>query len=94
MKFNHNILAFIAPIVVAFSLAILVHFVPEIGIAPQETTGKVLLRVAIFFMAWPIALRFLGGWDYSVTKDAKSIPYGMTIIGAAIIIATAMVISK
>lgn len=79
---------------VTMILAVLVYSIPEIGIAPQETTGRTLLRVGIFFAAWPISLRFLGGWDYSVTADAKQQPYGMVYIACALIIGTAMVIMK
>lgn len=94
MKFNHNTLAFIFPILVIIGLSILVYTIPEIGIAPQETTGRTLLRVAIFFAGWPLALRFLGGWHYSVTNDARKTPYGMVYIACALIIGTAMVIMK
>lgn len=91
---NHNKLAIIFPIIVALGLALLVRAVPEIGIAPQESTGQTLLRVAIFFACWPLAIRFLGGWDYSITDDAKYSKYGMVILSAAVIIGSAMVIMK
>lgn len=94
LNLNHNTLAVIFPFIVALGLALLVYYIPEIGIAPQETTGRTLLRVAIYFAAWPLALRFLGGWDYSVTKDAKQSDGGMVILAAALIVGTALVIMK
>jgi len=94
LNLNHNTLALIFPLIVALGLALLVYLVPEIGVAPQETTGRTLLRVAIYFAAWPLALRFLGGWDYSVTQDAKKIGGGMVAIACALIIGTALVIMR
>lgn len=94
MKLNHNKLAIIFPVIVSIGLALLVYGIPEISIAPQELTGRTLLKVAVFFACWPLGLRFLGGWDYSVTSDAKKTPYGMVAIACAIIIGCALVIAK
>lgn len=92
---NHNILAIIFPIIVALLLTGLVYLFPEIGIAPQETAGKVMLRVAIFFACWPLAIRFFGGWNFSVTENAKKSGInGIDIIAAAIIIGIALVVAK
>jgi hypothetical protein len=94
MKLDHNTLALFFPFVAVLILSMLIYFVPEIGIAPQETAGRTLLRLAIFFAAWPLALRFLGGWMYSVTADAKQTAYGMVMIACALIVGCAMVIMK
>lgn len=93
MKLNHNTLAFILPSIVTVGLFILVYLIPEIGFAPQETTGKILLKVALFTALWPLALRFLGGWGYSVTKNAKDSEYGMTLLATAVIVGLALVIA-
>ena len=94
MKFNHNVLAVTFPILIAIGLAGLVHFIPEIGIAPIETAGRTLLKVGIFYAAWSLSIRTLGGWDYRVTEDAKKTAYGMVAIACALIIGVALVIGK
>lgn len=75
-------------------LGLLVNAIPEISIAPLETYGRDLLKLAMFFASWTLALRFLGGWNYSVTEDAKQQPYGMVYIACAVIIGCAIVIVK
>lgn len=95
MRINHNTLAIIAPVVVAVGLFFLISAVPEIGFAPQETTGKISLKIALFMAAWPLALRFLGGWKYSVTGNAQSEKphYGMIAIACAVIIGLSLVVA-
>jgi hypothetical protein len=93
-KLNHNKLAIIFPVIVALGLALLVYDIPEISIAPLELTGRTLLKVAVFFASWALGLRFLGGWTYSVTAEARKTDYGMIAIACAIIIGTALVIAK
>jgi hypothetical protein len=92
VKKNHNFLAVVSPSIVVVLLAILVYNIPEISMAPLETTGRTLLKLALFMAAWPISLRYLGGTDHSVTENAKAQPHGLTPIGVAIILGTALVI--
>ena len=91
-KMNHNNLAAIFPAIVVVLLAILVYNIPEISIAPLETAGRTFLKLALFMAAWPISLRYLGGTDFSVTESAKTQMHGLTPIGVAIILGTALVI--
>ena len=94
MKLNHNLLGWLIPLMVAVLLTGFIHFVPAIGLAPAETSLKVLLRLAIFMGAWTTALRFLGGTQFSVTEYAKQLGYGIIYIACAVIIGIAIVIAK
>ena len=94
MKINHNTLAVVFPILVIIALTFLVHFIPEIGLAPIETAGHTFLKVAIFYAAWSLVLRVLGGWHYRITEEAKKTPYGMTAIACALIIGVALVVAR
>jgi NADH:ubiquinone oxidoreductase subunit K len=95
MKINHNTLAVIFPILISILLALFVYSVPAVGLAPEETAMKVLLRLAIFFAAWPLAIKFLGGWEYHVTEESKAQSItGIDVIACAIIIGAAIVIAK
>jgi hypothetical protein len=92
-SFNHNKVAALFAVFTIAMLILLVKYIPAISIAPIETWGRSTEKLAIFTVAWTIALRFLGGWKYSVTEDAKQSPYGMTMIACALIIGTAIVLS-
>ena len=94
MKVNHNLLALILPLLVALVLGVFIYLTPDIGLAPEETTLKVWLRVAIFMAAWPLAIKFLAGWSYDVIEIAKAKVYGLEIMATAIIVGLALVIAK
>jgi hypothetical protein len=94
MKLNHNLLAWLFPLIVTVLLAVFVYCVPAIGLAPEETTLKILLKLAIFIGASMLQLRMLGGWQFSVTQTGKEPGIkAIHLIACAIIIATGMVVA-
>jgi len=95
VKLNHNLLAWSFPLIIAALLAGFVYAVPAIGLAPEEMTLKILLRVAIFIGAAMLQLRLLGGWKFSVTETGKEPGIrAIHLIACAIIIATGLVVAK
>jgi hypothetical protein len=96
MKLNHNVLAGIFAVGTSLVLAWLVYLHPEISIAPEESAGRIMLKLACFFLAWTISLKFLCGWNFSITDNANSYSprYGIIAIACAIIIGCAIVVAS
>jgi uncharacterized membrane protein len=96
MKLNHNMLAGVFALCTGLILAALVYLHPEISIAPQESAGRIMLKVACFFLTWTISLKFLCGWGFSITANAQSDAprYGIIAIACAIIIGCALVVAS
>jgi hypothetical protein len=94
LSFNHNKVAIVFAVATVAMLVYLTHIIPEISIAPLETWARTTEKLAIFTVGWVMALRFLGGWKYSVTESAKKVPYGTIVIACSLILGTAIVIAS
>jgi hypothetical protein len=96
MKANENSMAVVFVVISIGAIAVLVGYLPEIGIAPLESMGQRLVRLALFTFYWPLALLFLGGWDFDMVKTARE-SGNLTFLGivsASIIIGAALVLGK
>lgn len=93
-KLHEGHFATILPVMTVVFLAWLVSANNEIVLAPTETFGQTLLRLAIFTAYWPLCLHFFGGRDYKINDTAKKTEYGMILMAVAIIIGSALVIKK
>jgi hypothetical protein len=96
MRANENHLAFVFVVISTAAIAFLVSYLPEIGIAPLESMGQRLLRLALFTFYWPLVIFFFGGWDFDIVKTAReggNLTF-LAILLAAIIMGAAMVLGK
>jgi hypothetical protein len=93
-KLNENHLAVIFGILSIAAIALLVGFYPEIGIAPLESAGQRLVRLAIYTAYWPLAIFFLGGMDFNIIQEARKNGTSLLTLAAAIILGAALVLGK
>lgn len=94
-QLNENHLAVLFTIGSVAAILLLVFSIPEIGIAPVESFGQRLVRLAIYTAYWPLAIHFLGGRDHDIVKEARKADLPMLcVIAAAIIIGAALVLGK
>jgi len=96
MRANENHMAVVFVVISIAAIAMLVGYLPEIGIAPLESMGQRLLRLALFTFYWPMVLFFLGGMDFDMVKNARESGnlVFLGIISASIIIGAALVLGK
>jgi hypothetical protein len=94
-KLNENHLAVVFVVVSILLICALVWYLPAIGIAPLESLGERLLRLALYTFYWPLILIFMGGRNYNIIKAARErADYSLIWICAAVTLGAALVIGK